>query len=82
MAEDSRKKNDDGVELSEEEIKEVKRLEAKTKAKQKEVLDSKDKLFGAALTDLDLAGLNLQNANMAKANLSHTNLSETNLSRD
>jgi hypothetical protein len=76
MAEDSRNKNDDGVELSEEKIKEVQHLEAK----QKEVIDSKDKLFGATLADLDLAGLNLQNANLAKANLSHTNLSETNLS--
>ena len=35
MAEDSRNKNDDDVELSEEEIKEVKRLEAKKTAKQK-----------------------------------------------
>ena len=34
MAEDSAFKNDDGVELSEEKIKEVKRLEAKKKAKQ------------------------------------------------
>ena len=33
MAEDSGFKNDDGVELSQEEIKEVKHLEAKKKAK-------------------------------------------------
>ena len=35
MAEDSGHKNDDGVELSEEELKEVQRLEAKKTAKQK-----------------------------------------------
>ena len=35
MAEDSRNKNDDDVELSEEGIKEVQRLEAKKTAKQK-----------------------------------------------
>jgi uncharacterized protein YjbI with pentapeptide repeats len=80
MAADSRYKNNDGVELSEEKIKEVQRLEAKKKTKQKEELYSKDKLFGAALADLDLAGLNIQNANLGKANLSHTNLNEINLS--
>jgi hypothetical protein len=35
MAEDSRNKNDDDVELSEEEIKEAQRLEANKTAKQK-----------------------------------------------
>ena len=45
----------------------------------KKILDSKDKLFGATLANLDLAGLNFQNAKLAKANLSHTNLSNANL---
>ena len=59
MAEESRTNPDDsqGIELSESELKELQRLEAKKKASQKKVLDSKDNLFGAVLADLDLEGL-------------------------
>ena len=63
----NRDKKYDGFELSREKIKEIQHLETTKKAKQKELLDSKDNIFGAALTELDLAGLNLQNANLAKA---------------
>ena len=82
MAEESRTNSDDsqGIELSESELKELQRLEAKKQASQKKVLDSKDNLFGAVLADLDLEGLDLHDAKMAKANLSNTNLSGANLS--
>ncbi|MDE0849478.1 MAG: hypothetical protein OSA44_11805, partial [Nitrospinaceae bacterium] len=55
------------LELSEAEVKELKRLEAKKNAEQKKVLDSKDNLFGAVLADLELEGLDLHDAKMAKA---------------
>ena len=82
MAEESRT-NPDGsqaIELSESEFKELQRLESKKKAAQKKVLDSKDNLFGAILTDLNLEGLDLHDAKIAKANLNSTNLSGANLS--
>ena len=60
------------LELSEAEVKELKRLEAKKNAEQKKVLDSKDNLFGAVLADLDLAWPDLHDAKMAKANLNNT----------
>ena len=82
MVEDSGFKNDDGIALSEEEAKEVKRLEAKKKAKQKEALDYKDKLFGAALlapdfTKANLSGVNLENANLIDTRILVVHLSKT-----
>ena len=70
------------MELSEEELKEVRRLEAKAQMEKQKVLKSKYNLYGAVLVDLNLTGLNLENANMAKANLSNANLSESNLSNE
>ena len=61
MAEDSRGRQEDSneVELSEEELKEARRLEAKAQAEKQKVLKSKDNLYGAVLVDLNLTGLNL-----------------------
>jgi uncharacterized protein YjbI with pentapeptide repeats len=80
MAEDSVFKNDGGVELSEEEIKELKRLESKKKSKQKKGLDSKDKLFGAALVLSDFTKANLSGENFDNANLIDSRMLAVNLS--
>ena len=82
MVEDSGFKNDDGIALSEEETKEVKRLEDKKKAKQKGVLDSKDKIFGAAhmashFIKANLSGVNFENANLINTRMLALNLFKT-----
>ena len=61
MAEDSRGRQEGSneVELSQEELKEARRLEAKAQAEKQKVLKSKDNLYGAVLVDLNLTGLNL-----------------------
>jgi hypothetical protein len=71
MAEERRTNPDDrqAIELSESELQELQRLEAKKTAAHKKVLDSKDHLFGAILIDLDLEGLDLLDVKMTKANL-------------
>ena len=71
MAEERRTNPDDrqAIELSESELQELQRLEAKKTAAHKKVLDSKDHLFGTILIDLDLEGLDLHDVKMTKANL-------------
>ena len=51
MAEEARPKSGESqeLELSEAEVRELERLEAKKNAEQKKVLDAKDNLFGAVL---------------------------------
>ena len=71
MAEERRTNPDDrqAIELSESELQELQRLEAKKTAAHNKVLDSTDHLFWAILIDLDLEGLNFHDVKMTKANL-------------
>ena len=57
------------IELSESELQELQRLEARKQPFIKKVFDSKDHLFGAILIDLDLEELDLHDVKMTKAKL-------------
>ena len=71
MAEERWTKPDDpqAIELSESDLQELQRLEAKKTDAHKKVLDSKDHLFGAILIGLNLEELSLHDVKMTKTNL-------------